>query len=109
MTIYTRLSGSQAVGQLVDRLQARAAARLPSDTTARATGTAVLLTRSADALAWSQVYGDAQVMAILLVVMVAASKDRDLGAFVMVAINLLSQRDLEAFQYILNTFDFVGN
>ncbi len=45
----------------------------------------------------------------LLVVMVAASKDRDLGAFVMVAINLLSQRDLEAFQYILNTFDFVGN
>ncbi len=44
----------------------------------------------------------------LLVLVVAASKDRDLGAFVIVAVNLLSQRDLEAFQYILNTFDFVG-
>ncbi len=44
----------------------------------------------------------------LLVLMVAASKDQELGAFLIVAVNLLSQRDLEAFQYVLNTFDFVG-
>ncbi len=44
----------------------------------------------------------------VLVLMVAASRDRELGALVIVAVNLLSQRDLEAFQYMLNTFDFVG-
>ncbi|MFN8643173.1 MAG: MMPL family transporter [Candidatus Binatia bacterium] len=84
ITVYTHLSGSQAIGALVERLQAHAAARLPADATARATGTAVLLNRSADALAWSQVWGDAQVMAILLVVMVALLRSARLGLLSMV-------------------------
>ena len=84
VTVYTRLSGSQAIGALVAGLEQRAAAHLPPGATARATGTAVLLNRSADALAWSQVSGDAQVMAILLVVMVALLRSLRLGLLSMV-------------------------
>lgn len=84
VTIYTRLSGSQAIGALVDQLETRAAARVPADTAARATGTVVLLNRSADALAWSQVSGDAQVMAILLVVMALLLRSLRLGLLSMV-------------------------
>ncbi len=53
-------------------------------------------------------YKDCAGVKNVLVLMVAASKDQELGAFLIVAVNLLSQRDLEAFQYVLNTFDFVG-
>jgi hypothetical protein len=84
ITVYTRLSGSQAIAALVERLEARAAARLPSDAAARATGTVVLLNRSADALAWSQVTGDAQVMAILLLVMALLLRSLRLGLLSMV-------------------------
>ncbi|HRE27159.1 MAG TPA: hypothetical protein PK954_11040 [Anaerolineales bacterium] len=45
----------------------------------------------------------------VFVIMVAASRSTEEGVFMMVAVNLLSQRDLDAFQRILNTFDFVGN
>jgi uncharacterized protein len=84
ITVHTRLSGSQAIGGLVERLETRAAARLPADAHARATGTLVLLNRSADALAWSQVWGDGQVFAILLVVMALLLRSLRLGLLSMV-------------------------
>lgn len=84
ITVHTTLSGSRAIGALVARLEAHAAARLPADARARATGTVVLLTRSADALAWSQVWGDAQVMAILLLVMALLLRSLRLGLLSMV-------------------------
>ena len=84
ITVYTRLSGSQPVGALVRRLEAHAATHLPADAHARATGTVVLLNRSADALSRSQVWGDAQVMVILLVVMALLLRSLRLGALSMV-------------------------
>jgi predicted RND superfamily exporter protein len=84
ITVYTRLSGSQATGALVRRLEARAAARFPADARVHATGTVVLLNRSADALSRSQVWGDAQVMLILLVVMAVLLRSLRLGVLSMV-------------------------
>jgi predicted RND superfamily exporter protein len=84
ITVYTRLSGSQATGALVGQLEARAAARFPADAPARATGTVVLLNRSADALSRSQIWGDAQVMVILLVVMALLLRSLRLGVLSMV-------------------------
>lgn len=84
ITVHTTQSGSQAVAALVGRLEEFAASRFPADTQVRATGTVVLLTRSADALAWSQVWGDVQVMAILLLVMVLLLRSLRLGLLSMV-------------------------
>ena len=84
ITVYTRLSGSQATGALVKQLETRAASRFPADAHVHATGTVVLLNRSADALSRSQIWGDAQVMVILLVVMSMLLRSMRLGVLSMV-------------------------
>ena len=84
ITAQTRLSGSQEVGEFVTRVERYGAAHLPAGVRARATGTVVLLDRSADALAWSQVTGDGQVMLILLVLMSLLLRSVRLGLLSMV-------------------------
>ena len=84
ITVHTRLSSSQEVGGFVDRVEAYAAARFPAGVAVHATGTVVLLNRSADALAWSQVWGDAQVMVILLALMALLLRSLRLGLLSMV-------------------------
>jgi len=84
MTVHTSLSSSQEVGDFVARVEAEGAARMPAGVGVHATGTVVLLNRSADALAWSQVWGDAQVMVILLLLMVLLLRSLRLGVLSMV-------------------------
>ena len=84
ITVHTRLSGSRRVADLANRVEAYAAAHLPADVSAHATGTVVLLNRSADALAWSQVVGDGQVMIILLLLMTLLFRSLRLGLLSMV-------------------------
>lgn len=70
LTAHTRLSGSRDMRNFVTRVEAYAADRLPPRVRVKATGTAVLLNRSADALASAQVTGLAQVFIVLLVLMI---------------------------------------
>ncbi|MGH7788118.1 MAG: efflux RND transporter permease subunit [Candidatus Binatia bacterium] len=84
ITVHTSLSSSQEVGDFVARVEAYGARQFPAGVAVRATGTVVLLNRSADALAWSQVWGDAQVMAILLLLMVLLLRSLRLGLLSMV-------------------------
>ena len=84
LTVHTRLSGSREVVGFVERVEAWAAAHLPSDVRLHGTGTVVLMNRSADALAWSQVTGDGQVMLILLALMSLLFRSLKLGALSMV-------------------------
>jgi predicted RND superfamily exporter protein len=64
--VRTRLSKSSAVNDFVARVEGFAAERFPRGVTVRATGSVVLLNRSADALAWGQVTGLWQEIAVLL-------------------------------------------
>ena len=84
VTAQTRLSGSQEVGGFVEQVERYGAAHLPPDVRIHATGTVVLLDRSADALAWSQVIGDGQVMLILLALMSLLLRSLRLGLLSMV-------------------------
>jgi predicted RND superfamily exporter protein len=84
ITAQTRLSGSQEVGGFVAQVERYGAAHLPADVRVHATGTVVLLDRSADALAWSQVTGDAQVLLILLLLMSLLMRSLRLGLLSMV-------------------------
>ena len=84
ITAQTRLSGSQEVGGFVEQVERYGAAHLPPDVRVHATGTVVLLDRSADALAWSQVTGDGQVMLILLALMSLLLRSLRLGLLSMV-------------------------
>ena len=67
--VRTRLTRSGDFGTLVDRIQAYADEHLPRGLTARATGTVVLLNRSADEIAWGQVAGLWQELLVLLVLL----------------------------------------
>lgn len=67
--VGTRLSGSAEVGEFVAKVEEYALRRFPRSVEVRATGTIVLLNRSADTLAHGQIYGLAQVLGVLLLVM----------------------------------------
>jgi len=84
ISVHTRLSGSRGVVGFVERGEAWAAAHLPPSVRVHGTGTVVLMNRSADALAWSQVTGDGQVMVILLVLMSLLFRSLRLGILSMV-------------------------
>ncbi|MCK6557252.1 MMPL family transporter [Candidatus Binatia bacterium] len=64
--VRTQLSGSTEVGAFVDAVQRFADQRFPGSVRVRPTGTVVLLSQSADALAWGQVTGLWQELAVLL-------------------------------------------
>jgi predicted RND superfamily exporter protein len=64
--VRTRLSRSVDVNQLAERIEHYAARHFPRGVTVHATGTAVLLGRSADELAWGQVTGLWQELVVLL-------------------------------------------
>ncbi|MEW6272854.1 MAG: MMPL family transporter [Thermodesulfobacteriota bacterium] len=67
--VGTNLAGSGEIGELIDRVQQYANARLPDGVSLRATGNIVLLNRSADALARGQISGLWQVCLVLLILM----------------------------------------
>lgn len=67
--VGTRLSGSAEVGEFVEKVEDFARRRFRRGVEVHATGTMVLLNRSADALARGQVIGLAQVLGILLLLM----------------------------------------
>ncbi len=67
--VRTSLSGSAAVGEFVERVRAFAAERVPRGVVVRPTGTVVLLTQSADALAWGQLTGLWQELLVLLILL----------------------------------------
>jgi hypothetical protein len=69
ITVYTRLSGSEEVRDLVDRIERFGERVFPDDHRVHASGTVVLLNRSAVALAKSQVTGLRNVFAVLFVTM----------------------------------------
>lgn len=70
LTLHTRLSGSREMGDFVARLERATAKHLTPGVGVKITGTAVLLNRSADALATAQVMGLTQVFSVLLALMV---------------------------------------
>lgn len=67
--VRTRLAGSAEVSTLVQNIEEYARTRLRRGVDAHATGTVVLLNRSADSLARGQVSGLAQMLVVLLVLM----------------------------------------
>jgi predicted RND superfamily exporter protein/CRP-like cAMP-binding protein len=67
--VRSSLSGSAAVNDFVERVSQFAAGRFPRGVTVRPTGTVVLLTRSADALAWGQLTGLWQELLVLLILL----------------------------------------
>ncbi len=67
--VRTRLAGSAEVSTLVRNIEEYARTRLRRGVEAHATGTVVLLNRSADTLAHGQVSGLAQMLLVLLVLM----------------------------------------
>ncbi len=67
--VRTRLSGSAEVGEFVRRVEEYAGARFRRGLKVHATGTMVLLNRSADTVARAQVLGLLQVLVVLLVLM----------------------------------------
>lgn len=67
--VGTRLSGSTAISAFVDRIETYARTRFRRELSVHATGTVVLLNRSADAVARGQIRGLVQVLAVLFVVM----------------------------------------
>ncbi len=69
--VGTRLSGSAEVGAFVEKVEDFARRRFRRGVEVNATGTVVLLNRSADTLARGQVLGLAQVLGILLLLMSA--------------------------------------
>jgi len=79
LLVYTHLSGSRRVRDLVDRIARHAHDHLPTSIVVRATGTLVLLTESADALARQQVAGLGQVLVVLAVAMIFLFRSLRLG------------------------------
>lgn len=67
--VRTRLAGSSEVSKLVNDIEDYARTRLRRGIEAHATGTVVLLNRSADTLAHGQVNGLVQMLVVLLVLM----------------------------------------
>ncbi|HEY8513943.1 MAG TPA: MMPL family transporter [Candidatus Binatia bacterium] len=67
--VGTNLAGSAEIGELIERVQQYANARLPVGLTMRATGNIVLLNRSADEVAQGQISGLWQVFLVLLILM----------------------------------------
>ncbi len=67
--VRTRLSASAEVNDFVARVEKYARTRFRRGITVRATGTVVLLDRSADALAHGQIWGLVQVLSVLLALM----------------------------------------
>lgn len=67
--VRSNLSGSAEINDFVDRVEEYARTRFRRGVGVRATGSIVLLNRSADALARGQVVGLAQVLVVLLVLM----------------------------------------
>jgi len=67
--VRTRLSGSAEVNEFVRRVEDFARRRFPRDFSVHATGSVVLLNRSADTLSRNQVIGLAQVLVVLSVLM----------------------------------------
>jgi predicted RND superfamily exporter protein len=69
--VRTRLAGSTEVAKFVRAVEAFARERFPRGTEVRATGSVVLLNRSADALVWGQVTGLWQELFVLLLLLSA--------------------------------------
>jgi len=69
VVVGTRLSGSAEVSGFVDAVEAYAKTRFRRGITVRATGTVVLLNRSADIIARGQMSGLWQILLVLLVLM----------------------------------------
>lgn len=69
LMVYTRLSGSEEVRDLVRRIEEFGKRAFPNGYRVHATGTVVLLNRSAVALAQSQITGLRNVFAVLAVIM----------------------------------------
>jgi len=69
--VGTRLSGSAEVSEFVAQVEEYARTRFRRSVEVRATGTIVLLNRSADTLARGQIFGLLQVLTILLILMSA--------------------------------------
>lgn len=67
--VGTRLAGSAEIGEFVEKVEAWAKTRFRRSVEVRATGTVVLLNRSADTLAEGQIFGLVQVLVVLLIVM----------------------------------------
>lgn len=67
--VGTRLTGSSAISAFIDRVESYARTRFRRDISVRATGTVVLLNRSADAVVRGQIRGLAQVLGVLFIVM----------------------------------------
>jgi uncharacterized protein len=69
IVVRTSLSGSHEVSEFVQRVQEFANSRFPLGVQVRATGTVVLLSQTADALAWGQITGLWQELTVLLVLL----------------------------------------
>ncbi len=69
--VGTRLAGSAEIGDFVEKVESFAKTRFRRGVEVRATGTVVLLNRSADTLAEGQIFGLVQVLVVLLIVMSA--------------------------------------
>jgi predicted RND superfamily exporter protein len=69
LIVRTRLSGSQEMSELVQRIEQYGREHFPGNVTVRATGSIVLLNRSADALAEGQTSSLLQVLVVLFVLM----------------------------------------
>jgi predicted RND superfamily exporter protein len=79
ITVYTRLSGSAEVRELVDRIESFGKRAFPDDYRVHATGTVVLLNRSAVALATSQITGLRNVFVVLFILMLLLLGNLRLG------------------------------
>ena len=84
LTAHTRLSGSRQVRDFVRRVEAFAAHRFPAGVRVHATGTVVLLNRSADAVVAGQITCLWQVFVVLLVLMTLLFRSWRLGLLSMV-------------------------
>jgi predicted RND superfamily exporter protein len=69
IVVRADVSGSTAVSELVKRIEDYAKRRLPRGLEAHATGTLILLNRTADTLARGQIWSLAQMVAMLAVIM----------------------------------------
>jgi predicted RND superfamily exporter protein len=84
VVVYTRLSGSGEIRALVRRIEDWTAAHLPASIDARASGTLVLLTDSADTLARQQIAGLGQVLVVLTLLLAGLFRSLRLGLLAMV-------------------------
>jgi predicted RND superfamily exporter protein len=84
LTAHTRLSGSREVRDFVRRVEAFGARHFPAGVRVHATGTVVLLNRSADAVVAGQIACLWQVFAVLLLLMTLLFRSWRLGLLSMV-------------------------